>query len=103
MGDLRDTRDLVSSGIGDLVTWRSGEFLAIIMPIPRRVQGGVMDVPVMRLCAWSFTIVAMAGSAIWASQPRSRARDLGIAPGDLKPGAVNAITDVPGVLVGHVT
>jgi D-aminopeptidase len=34
---------------------------------------------------------------------RARARDLGFAPGTLPPGAVNAITDVPGVRVGHAT
>lgn len=33
----------------------------------------------------------------------SRARDLGIAPGVLPPGKLNAITDVAGVRVGHVT
>ncbi len=35
--------------------------------------------------------------------PRARARDLGIAPGILAPGRLNAITDVPAVRVGHVT
>lgn len=34
---------------------------------------------------------------------KPRARDLGIAPGVLSPGPLNAITDVTGVLVGHVT
>ena len=34
---------------------------------------------------------------------RPRLRDLGIAIGDLPTGAANAITDVPGVRVGHVT
>ena len=34
---------------------------------------------------------------------RPRARDLGIAPGVLSPGPLNAITDVAGVRVGHVT
>lgn len=34
---------------------------------------------------------------------RPRARDIGIAPGVLAPGAENAITDVAGVTVGHVT
>jgi len=34
---------------------------------------------------------------------RPRARTLGIAPGILKPGPLNAITDVAGVMVGHVT
>ncbi|HEY2788205.1 MAG TPA: P1 family peptidase, partial [Gaiellales bacterium] len=32
-----------------------------------------------------------------------RARDLGIVIGDLPPGPANAITDVPGVRVGHTT
>jgi D-aminopeptidase len=34
---------------------------------------------------------------------RPRARDLGIAPGVMAPGPLNAITDVAGVLVGQVT
>lgn len=34
---------------------------------------------------------------------RKRARDLGVAPGVLPPGKWNAITDVTGVQVGHVT
>jgi len=34
---------------------------------------------------------------------RPRARDLGIVPGILSPGELNAITDVDGVRVGHVT
>lgn len=33
----------------------------------------------------------------------ARARDIGIRPGVLSPGAMNAITDVSGVAVGHVT
>ncbi|HEX2218615.1 MAG TPA: P1 family peptidase [Gemmatimonadales bacterium] len=37
------------------------------------------------------------------AQQRPRARDLGIAPGVLPTGALNAITDVPGVSVGHTT
>ena len=35
--------------------------------------------------------------------PRPRARELGIAPGVFQPGPLNAITDVPGVRVGHFT
>ncbi|WP_437290504.1 P1 family peptidase [Sorangium sp. So ce406] len=38
-----------------------------------------------------------------ASGARRRARELGIAIGRLPPGKLNAITDVPGVRVGHVT
>ncbi len=37
------------------------------------------------------------------SQDRQRVRELGITPGILSPGALNAITDVEGVLVGHHT
>lgn len=35
--------------------------------------------------------------------PRSRARDLGMVVGEQAPGPLNAITDVPGVRVGHCT
>lgn len=38
-----------------------------------------------------------------ASEPRVRARDLGIQPGVLPTGKLNAITDVAGVKVGQVT
>ena len=38
-----------------------------------------------------------------AQPSRARARDLGIAVGELPAGPLNAITDVPGVLVGHCT
>jgi D-aminopeptidase len=37
------------------------------------------------------------------AQSKPRARDLGIAPGVLTPGPLNAITDVEGVRVGHTT
>jgi D-aminopeptidase len=37
------------------------------------------------------------------TQPGQRARDLGIVPGILPPGPLNAITDVAGVRVGHAT
>ena len=37
------------------------------------------------------------------SPGRARARDLGIAPGSLPTGPVNAITDVAGIRVGHAT
>lgn len=58
-----------------------------------------------------FPLTAMAGLSclavllaldLPAAAPK-RARDLGIAPGVLKPGPLNAITDVAGVRVGHVT
>ena len=37
------------------------------------------------------------------SNEGQRARDLGIEPGILQPGPLNAITDVAGVKVGHRT
>ncbi|MHC4101257.1 MAG: P1 family peptidase, partial [Planctomycetota bacterium] len=36
-------------------------------------------------------------------EPRPRIRDLGVSPGVLAPGPINAITDVEGVRVGHTT
>lgn len=35
--------------------------------------------------------------------PKPRLRDLGIRPGEFQPGPLNAITDIPGVLVGQCT
>ncbi len=46
-------------------------------------------------------VMVMTASAF--GQDRVRARDLGIAPGILSPGPLNAITDIAGVSVGHVT
>src|SRR6187549_3021336 len=54
----------------------------------------------MRALAVFATILAMSVSAQTA--PKPRARDLGI-PFDGLPGRFNAITDVAGVEVGHVT
>ena len=51
--------------------------------------------------------LALAGLAAKASEGplagRARARDLGVRIGHLQPGRWNAITDVPGVQVGHST
>jgi D-aminopeptidase len=62
--------------------------------------------PVLFLCFGAATGVQTAPAEAAASctvPDRARARDLGIAPGILPPGPLNAITDVPGVLVGQVT
>ena len=46
----------------------------------------------------------LVATAVLAAQTdRPRARDLGLAPGVFPPGPLNAITDVAGVRVGHVT
>jgi D-aminopeptidase len=38
-----------------------------------------------------------------SAEPQPRIRDLGVSPGVLSPGPLNAITDVAGVRVGHTT
>lgn len=52
-------------------------------------------------------LLALAASGATAQEPpddaRPRARDAGVIIGHLTPGVNNAITDVPGVLVGHRT
>ncbi|HJS57850.1 MAG TPA: P1 family peptidase, partial [Vicinamibacteria bacterium] len=51
--------------------------------------------------------VAILGAALFVegvlAGERPRARDLGVTPGVFSPGALNAITDVRGVRVGHAT
>jgi D-aminopeptidase len=51
---------------------------------------------------WIALVVAVS-AYLQPATARPRARDLGIAPGALTPGPLNAITDVDGVRVGHVT
>jgi D-aminopeptidase len=54
----------------------------------------------------SFALEGEPASNSWGDirvTTRHRARELGIAPGRLSPGPLNAITDVAGVRVGHVT
>ncbi len=49
---------------------------------------------------------AIFSAALWGAEHtniRPRAREVGIAPGVLSPGKLNAITDVQGIKVGHVT
>ena len=58
--------------------------------------------------AASLSIAAYEGTAVAANRcikesDHVRARDLGVAPGVLNPGPLNAITDVSGVLVGQIT
>jgi len=54
-----------------------------------------------RRFAMSAAIIAL--TIGMTAQGRPRARDVGIAPGVLPPGPLNAITDVAGVLVGQTT
>ena len=48
-------------------------------------------------------IIAMVSPCAVDAQARPRAREMGVAPGVMSPGPLNAITDVAGVLVGQVT
>jgi D-aminopeptidase len=50
----------------------------------------------------TFALAALLANASLAADPRPRARELGV-PFDGTPGALNAITDVPGVAVGQTT
>jgi D-aminopeptidase len=54
---------------------------------------------------WVATVVSLIAAflVVAYTQPRPRARDVGIAPGVMTPGPLNAITDVAGVKVGHTT
>jgi D-aminopeptidase len=51
----------------------------------------------------TFTIITTLALGTAMAEDSPRARDLGIAPGVLPPGELNAITDVAGVRVGHVS
>jgi len=54
--------------------------------------------------AWAAVgLLCMAAGGPAADAVRPRLRDLGVAPGILTPGPLNAITDVSGVKVGHRT
>ena len=58
---------------------------------------------VMDLTRRNFLFLLAAMGAAGAEERRVRARELGLAPGVFDPGPLNAITDVPGVLVGNTT
>lgn len=58
----------------------------------------------MRLLALSFLIsVVLLFSSLYPEESRPRVREFGLKIGVLEPGPLNAITDVPGVRVGHKT
>src|SRR6185437_6171811 len=74
-------------------------------PVPR-VRRNVTFSPIMRRVAGLVAATVVAASVKTpqlSAQDRPRARELGVAPGILPPGPLNAITDVAGVLVGQVT
>lgn len=59
--------------------------------------------PVVTLALCCLLVSCLQAHASDPTEPRSRARDLGIAIGTYAPGPLNAITDVAGVKVGHTT
>jgi D-aminopeptidase len=59
--------------------------------------------PVLTLALCCLLVSCLQAHASDPTEPRSRARDLGIAIGTYAPGPLNAITDVAGVKVGHTT
>ena len=56
-----------------------------------------------KLLFTALVVILLFDTAFSQNQDRQRARDLGITPGILTPGPLNAITDVEGVMVGHQT
>jgi D-aminopeptidase len=57
----------------------------------------------MRVMVPAVVLSSLAAEAIAQEPQRPRARDLGLTIGTLPPAPLNAITDVPGLRVGHVT
>lgn len=57
----------------------------------------------MRIYLMFSLIFLFFGTVVNASEERPRVRDFGIKIGVLPTGSLNAITDIPGVKVGHVT
>jgi D-aminopeptidase len=57
----------------------------------------------VRVTVVPFLAASLALAAPAGREGRPRARDLGVAPGVFPPGPLDAITDVPGVSVGHTT
>jgi len=55
------------------------------------------------LCCFVVAAMSPASAQNESAADRPRARDVGVAPGILTPGPLNAITDVAGVRVGHAT
>ena len=68
-----------------------------------RARGAVLALAVFGVAVGMADPADAATSSSCTVPERARARELGIAPGILAPGSLNAITDVPGVLVGQVT
>jgi D-aminopeptidase len=64
----------------------------------RTLVGAAAVVTIAVATATTLPVITAAGPEV-----RPRARDIGLAPGVFPPGALDAITDVAGVRVGHLT
>jgi len=62
----------------------------------------VKDKPMLVPVTLGLALIVL-GAVVLASEDRPRAREFGLVVGVLPPGPLNAITDVAGVKVGHVT
>lgn len=78
---------------------------AILVPVSRRVAiaGSLILVKGTIFCMVLPLAGILLACVLGAQTARPRARDLGLSPGVFPPGSLNAITDVAGVKVGHVT
>lgn len=77
-------------------------WLRLELPIGGR-RGRIFASLLLLFVVTGSVLAGQAGASTCAVPQRARARALGIHPGILKPGPLNAITDVAGVLVGQVT
>lgn len=68
---------------------------------PRRARFHAAGHVCLAVATMALAANGLCGAA--GAPPRPRARDVGCIIGDLPPGKLNAITDVPGVRVGHAT
>ncbi len=75
---------------------------SVVHPVPRRRATARVAIRGLSVAsAWAAVLVLPLPGQDETDRPR--ARDVGVAIGRLPPGPLNAITDVPGVLVGHRT
>lgn len=78
------------------------------MEASRRTEDSDLLLVMTKTIASSLLIIAVVTQASWAQtkpvvNDRPRAREAGVIVGVMTPGPLNAITDVPGVSVGHTT
>lgn len=79
-------------------------------PVPAmRDESGILSAPASSARVFGIFVPLVLLGALFGlpanvhAETRERARTMGVAPGVLSPGRLNAITDVEGVRVGHVT